>query len=59
MYIKQILVATHHQTTSACPLTWMVFEMGGMMNKTCWRSKDELISDVLLWTPTHGYSNVG
>ena len=20
----------------------------------CWRSKDELISDVLLWTPTHG-----
>ena len=27
----------------------------------CWRSKDELISDVLLWTPTYGcartYSN--
>ena len=20
----------------------------------CWRSKDELISDVLLWTPTYG-----
>ena len=20
----------------------------------CWRSSDELISDVLLWTPTHG-----
>ena len=20
----------------------------------CWRSRDELISDVLLWTPTHG-----
>ena len=20
----------------------------------CWRSKDELISDVLLWTPSHG-----
>ena len=25
----------------------------------CWRSKDELISDVLLWTPTHGRANVG
>ena len=25
----------------------------------CWRSKDELISDVLLWTPTHGYPSVG
>ena len=20
----------------------------------CWRSRDELISDVLLWTPSHG-----
>ena len=25
----------------------------------CWRSKDELISDVLLWTPAHGYAGVG
>ena len=25
----------------------------------CWRSKDELISDVLLWTPTHGQSKAG
>ena len=25
----------------------------------CWRSKDELISDVLLWTPTHGRVSVG
>ena len=24
-----------------------------------WRSKDELISDVLLWTSTHGLVNVG
>ena len=22
----------------------------------CWRSRDELISDVLLWTPTHGHA---
>ena len=25
----------------------------------CWRSKDELISDVLLWTPAHGCAGVG
>ena len=25
----------------------------------CWRSKDELISDVLLWTPTHGRTKAG
>ena len=23
----------------------------------CWRSKDKLISDVLLWTPSHGWAN--
>ena len=25
----------------------------------CWRSRDELISDVLLWTPLHGRANAG
>ena len=25
----------------------------------CWRSRDELISDVLLWTPTHGHAKAG
>ena len=25
----------------------------------CWRSKDQLISDVLLWTPTYGCAKVG
>ena len=25
----------------------------------CWRSKDELISDILLWTPSHGWAKVG
>ena len=24
----------------------------------CWRSKDELISDVFLWTPSHGWARV-
>ena len=25
----------------------------------CWRSRDELIRDVLLWTPTHGRATAG
>ena len=25
----------------------------------CWRSKDELISDVLQWTPSHGWAKAG
>ena len=25
----------------------------------CWRSKDELVSDVLLWTPTYGQAKSG
>ena len=25
----------------------------------CWRSKDELVSDVLLWTPTYSQSKAG
>ena len=25
----------------------------------CWRSKDELISDILLWTPTYGQTKAG
>ena len=25
----------------------------------CWRSRDELIRDVLLWTPTHGCAKAG
>ena len=25
----------------------------------CWRSKDELISNILLWTPSHGWAKAG
>ena len=25
----------------------------------CWRSKDELVSDVFLWTPAYGHSKAG
>jgi len=25
----------------------------------CWRNKNEIISDTLLWKPSHGYNSVG
>ncbi len=25
----------------------------------CWRSKNEVIREILLWTPTHGQARVG
>ena len=25
----------------------------------CWRSRDDIISDVLLWTPSHGWAKAG
>ena len=25
----------------------------------CWRSRDEIISDIILWTPSHGRAKVG
>ena len=29
------------------------------VNFTIWRIKDELLSDVLQWTPTHGHTSIG
>ena len=25
----------------------------------CWKSKDKLVSDILLWTPSHGWAKAG
>ena len=45
----------------------IVRNVGNLMNKEvllirhaghCWRSRDELISDVLLWTPTYDRAKV-
>ena len=32
---------------------------GSRLAGHCWRSRDELIRDVLLWTPTHGHAKAG
>ena len=37
------------ELNSGLMLTWIVY----------WRSRDELISDVLLWTPSHGREKTG
>ena len=28
-------------------------------DELCWKRKNKLISDILLWTPTHGLTSVG
>ena len=55
-YIKQVLVATPHKTPTIRPTI--------QVRRTrhaghCWRSRDELISDVLLWTPTYSRAKAG
>ena len=47
------------QQSSSCEhflnyLMIVVFSVYIPWIKYCWRSRDELIRDVLLWTPTHG-----
>ena len=37
-----------------CTATWRTRHAG-----LCWRSRDELIRDLLLWTPTHGRAKAG
>ena len=45
---EQVLAATPHKTPTVRPLA-----------PYCWRSRDELIRDVLLWIPTHGRAKAG
>ena len=47
-YIELILVATPFEIIAIRPLTFYLTRQEGY----CWRSKDEIISDVLQWT-TH------
>ena len=57
----QILEAAPHKTTAARDLP-PIFKKNPSKTRhggSCWRSKKELISDVFLWTLTHGCANVG
>ena len=62
LYAEQIREATFHKTTAVRPLTpisktieiWWTRYTGH-----CWRSKYEIISDVVQWPPSHGRTSVG
>ena len=46
--------------TATCPLSRKLFKLGRTRHAGhCWRSRDELIRDVLLWIPTHGRAKAG
>ena len=58
----KILEATPHETT----VVWLLTSISKTIQVKWtrhvghwWRSKDELISDVLLWTPIHGCASIG
>ena len=60
--LEQVLAATPHKTTTVRPPA--PYHETIQVRRTrhaghCWRSRDELIRDVLLWTPTHGREKAG
>ena len=51
---------TRHQLYGHMPLITKTIKVRWTRHAGhCWRSRDELISDVLLWTPTHGREKPG
>ena len=51
---------TRHQLYDHLPPITKTIQVGRTRHAgLCWRSRDELISDELLWTPTHGRSKAG
>ena len=62
--IEQVLATTPHETPTIRTLALTSCTKTIQVRRTrhaghCWRSKDELISDVLLWTPTYGRAKAG
>ena len=60
--IEWIQEAISHETTSVRPPTSYLKnhkKRKSMYAGHYWRSEDELISDVFLWTPSHGHARVG
>ena len=57
--LKKIQEATPHKTAVVLLLTSHLKNHPSKTNKTCWRRKDELISNVLRWTTIHGHTSVG
>ena len=52
--------STRHQLYSHLPPIMKTIQVRWTRHAGhCWRSRDELISDVLLWTPTYGRAKAG
>ena len=52
--------ATRHQLYGHLPpITKTIQARRTRHARHCWRSKDELVSDILLWTPAYGQSKAG
>ena len=49
----------HQQSGHLPPITKTIHARRTRHAGHCWRSKDELVSDVLLWTPAYGQSKAG
>ena len=49
----------HHLYGNLPPITKTIQVRRTRHAGHCWRSKDELVSDVLLWTPTYGQAKAG
>ena len=51
---------TRHQLYSHLPPSTKTIQVRRTRHaRHCWRSRDKLISDVLLWTPTYGRAKAG
>ena len=60
--IEQVLAATPHKVPTIRPTTPIKKTLQARRTRHarhCWRSRDELISDVLQWTPTYGRAKAG
>ena len=57
--IEQVLSATPHKAPTIRPRPSITKTIQVSRAGHCWRSRDELISDVLLWTPTYGGAKAG
>ena len=61
--IKQVQAASPHKAptiTATCLPSRKLSKLDEPRHAGhCWRSRDELISDVLLWTPTYGRAKAG
>ena len=60
--LEQVLAATPYKTPTVRPPAPIMKTIQVRRTRHaghCWRSRDELIRDVLLWTPTHGRAKAG